>query len=99
MDRLEAISVPSTSISKGIKNKKIGAGNPPAHPRQLKKIIGDRLAKRIFVTKNALCRISRATESTFESRFVETGPCFDPHGHADRPKMSGEPAKMLSKRV
>ena len=47
----------------------IHAGNLPAHPRQLKKIIGDRLAKRIFVTKNALYRHLRAAKSTFESRF------------------------------
>ena len=47
----------------------IHAGNPPAHPRQLNKIIGDRLAKRIFVTKNALCRHLRAAKSTFQSRF------------------------------
>jgi len=47
----------------------IHAGNPPAHPRQLKKTTGDRLAKRIFVTKNALCRHLRAAKSTFQSRF------------------------------
>ena len=47
----------------------IHAGNPPAHPRQLKKTIGDRLAKRIFVTKNALCRYLRSAKSTFQSRF------------------------------
>ena len=47
----------------------IHAENPPAHPRQLNKIIGDRLAKRIFVTKNALCRHLRPAKSTCESRF------------------------------
>ena len=48
---------------------KIHAGNPPAHPDNLKKIVGDRLAKCIFVNKNALCRHLRVTQSVFESCF------------------------------
>ena len=76
VDHGETVSTPSTVFyhDTAMLHKQalavIHDGNPATHPRQLKKIIGDRLAKCIFVTKNALYRRLRATESTFESRFV-----------------------------
>ena len=67
-------------------------------PRHLQKIVGDRLAKCIFVTKNALCRHLRVTQGTFGPSRVTFWTLLAVYGSKKPCKLQGDHQRQATMR-